>query len=251
MKKIVTIIAFLALLISTADIQAQMLSESAKRKFTVGVDIYTDIWTVTKGDEFVPAGYDNRTINQGANVFFMYNMPFKPESLSGFSIGLAIRNQNSYSNSVIVNIKSTDIAFNVIEDLPYPDRTIPLSYKRSKINLTYLDLPAEVKYRTDKGFKVGIGFKVGYLIDSKQKYVGEWPVAFSFNNPEEEDVQYNAVNDKQKKINQLEKWTFGPTLRVGYKWISLFGYYQINNIFINERGPEMRPISVGLTITPF
>jgi hypothetical protein len=181
----------------------------------------------------------------------MYNMPFKPESLSGFSIGLAIRNQNSYSNSVIVNIKSTDIAFNVIEDLPYPDRTIPLSYKRSKINLTYLDLPAEVKYRTDKGFKVGIGFKVGYLIDSKQKYVGEWPVAFSFNNPEEEDVQYNAVNDKQKKINQLEKWTFGPTLRVGYKWISLFGYYQINNIFINERGPEMRPISVGLTITPF
>jgi hypothetical protein len=251
MKKIVTIIAFLALLIPTTDIQAQMLSESAKRKFTVGVDIFTDIWMVTKQDPFVPAGYENRTINQGANVFFMYNLPFKPEKLSGFSIGLAIRNQNSYSNSVIVNIKSTDIVFNVIEDLPHPDRVIPLSYKRSKINLTYLDLPAEVKFRTEGGFKVGIGLKVGYLIDSKQKYVGEWPVAFSFTNPEEEDVQYNAVNDKQKKINQLEKWTYGATLRIGYKWISVFGYYQFNKIFISDRGPEMQPISVGLTITPF
>lgn len=251
MKKIITIIAFLAFLAPASTIQSQVLTESAKRKFTVGVDIFTDIWMVDKQQPFIPEGYENRTINQGANVFFMYNTSFKPESLSGFSIGLAIRNQNSYSNSVIVNIKSTDIVFNVIEDLPHPDRSIPLSYKRSKINLTYLDLPAEIKFRTAKGFKVGVGLKVGYLIDSKQKYVGEWPVDFSFNNPDEEDVQYNAVNNKEKKINQLEKWTYGATFRIGYKWISLFGYYQFNDIFTSERGPAMQPISVGLTITPF
>lgn len=250
MKKIITIFAFLALLISTTDIQAQMLSESAKRKFTVGVDVFTDVWLVNTGDAFVPSDYSNRTINQGANVFFMYNVPFKPESLSGFSIGLAIRNQNSYSNSVIINIKDTDIKFRVIEDLPHPDRNINLDYQRSKINMTYLDLPAEVKFRTDGGFKVGIGLKVGYLIDSKQKYVGEWPVAFGFEN-EDETVEYNKVKDKQKGINQLEKWTYGATLRIGYKWVSLFGYYQFNKIFVSDRGPEMQPISVGLTITPF
>jgi len=248
MKKLITILAFLAFLIPTSDIQSQVLSESAKRMFTVGVDVFTDIWLVNIEDPFLPPNYSSRTINQGATGFFMYNMPFSEKGTTVFSIGLAIRSHNSYSNSVIVNIKASEIVFDVINDLPHPNRDIPLAYKRSKINLTYLDLPIEFKFKTEKGFKLGIGLKVGYLIDSKQKYVGEWPVDFSFVN---ETVQYNEVNDKQKNINQLQKWSYGATFRIGYKWISLFGYYQINKIFENKRGPEMQPISLGTTVTPF
>ncbi len=247
MKKLFVIIALIAFMIPSQDADAQVLSESTKRKFTVGVDIFTDIWQYKVDGYFLPQGYSNRTINQGATAFFMYNMQIG-ESLSAFSAGLAIRSHNSYSNSVIINIKADDIVYDVIEDIPHPSRNIPLAYKRSKINMTYLDLPVEFKYRTEGGFKLGVGFKVGYLIDSKQKYVGDWPVAFNFS---EEDVQYNEVNDKSKKINHLEKWSYGATLRIGYKFVSLFGYYQISKIFESGRGPDMYPVSVGLTITPF
>lgn len=250
MKQFITFIAVLAFLIPASDIQSQVLSESAKRKFTVGVDLFSDIMLVTTGDAFTPSNYSNRTINQGATAFFMYNIPFNEEGKTAFSIGLGIRSHNSYSNAVIINIKGTEIVFDIIEDLPHPDRSIPLSYKRSKINLTFLDLPAEIKFRTEGGFKIGLGLKVGYLIDSKQKYVGEWPVDFNFLN-EDGKVEYNAVNDKSKNINQLEKWSYGATFRIGYKFISLFAYYQFNKVFIDNKGPVMQPISVGITITPF
>ncbi len=43
MKKITILIAFLALIATSFDASSQVLSESAKRKVTVGVDIFTDI----------------------------------------------------------------------------------------------------------------------------------------------------------------------------------------------------------------
>jgi hypothetical protein len=247
MKKILILFAVLVFLLPSTNVESQVLSEKTLKKFTVGVDVFTDLWQYKVDGQFLPQGYSSRTINQGATAFFMYNMQLG-ESLSVFSVGLAIRSHNSYSNSVIKNIKATEIVFDVIEDIPHPDRSIPLAYKRSKINLTYLDLPIEFRYKAKGGFKVGVGFKVGYLIDSKQKYVGDWPVDFSF---EEEEVQYNEVKQKWKKINHVEKWSYGVTLRVGYKFISVFGYYQFSKIFESARGPDMFPVSLGLTITSF
>lgn len=248
MKKLPVLITFLAIIFSTLNAESQALSETAKKKVTVGVDVFADIWLYTNDPLYFPDGFSFRTINQGATGFIMYNLQFSEKGTTAFSIGLAIRSHNSYSNSVIVDIKSETIVYNLINDLPHPNRTIPLSYKRSKINLTYLDLPVEFKFRSEGGFKLGIGLKVGYLIDSKQKYVGEWPVDFNFDS---EEVRYNAVNEKSKSINQLEKWSFGPTLRIGYKWVSFFAYYQVTDIFENDRGPVMNPISLGITITPF
>ena len=114
-----------------------------------------------------------------------------------------------------------------------------VEYRKSKVNLVYLDLPIELKLRWKNGFKLVPGFKVGYLIDSKQKYKGD-----RF----DEAVM---VKVKTKTIRQLEDWSYGFTLRVGYKIVSLYGYYQISNIFERGKGPEMNPISVGITITPF
>lgn len=228
MKKFIAILAVLAVIIPATSVTAQVLSESAKRKFTVGVDVFTDIWIYTNEAPYYPPGFRIRTINQGANVFAMYNMQLG-ESLSSFSIGLAIRNHNLYSNSVINDIKADTIVFDIIEP----------TYKRSKVNVTYLDLPVEFKFRTAKGFKLGVGLKVGYRIDSKQLYVGDRP----------EDNK--GVKIKTKKINQLEDWSYGATLRIGYKWVSVFTYYQFSKLFTKGFGPAVYPVSVGITITPF
>ena len=229
MKKYKILLLFTIAAIFTTSVSAQVLSESAKRKVTVGVDLFTDIVLFDNDPAFLPADFEFRTINQGVNVFAMYNFQIG-KSMSSFAIGLAIRNHNLYSrNSYIDDIKADSIIY----------ITIPQNFKRYKINLTYLDLPVEFKYRNESGFKLGIGLKVGYKIASKEKYVGD---------REEDNV---GVSVKSKKINQVEDWTYGATLRIGYKWISFFGYYQFNSFFRSGKGPNFTPVSLGITITPF
>ena len=113
------------------------------------------------------------------------------------------------------------------------------NYKRSKINLVYLDFPAELRFRFDNKWKLGIGFKLGIVIDSKTKYVGDITAIGP------------RVHQKSKKISSLEKYTFGPTLRLGYKWFNVFAYYQPARVFQRDLGPEFYPLSVGITLAPF
>lgn len=234
MKKIKILFIITVAIFYTGFLSAQVLSESAKRKVTVGVDIFTDIPLYTLDPLNMPADFSYRTINQGVNVFAMYNFQIG-ESLSSFSVGLAIRNHNWYSrNSIVEDIKADTIKYITIEE----------DFKRTKINLTYLDLPVEFKYRTAGGFKVGIGLKVGYKIGSKQKYVGNRP------RPDITDPNVE-INIKHKKVLQTQDWVFGGTLRIGYKFISVFAYYQFNSAFEKGKGPQINPLSLGITITPF
>lgn len=234
MKKI-SLLLIIALFIGHST-YSQGLSESIKKKFTIGADVFTDIWIDT------PDNIDLRTINQGATVFGMFNYQLgKKDGLTTFSVGVAIRNHNMYSNSRIDDIKADTINFT-----PIPDN---VTYKRSKINLVYIDIPIEFKFKLENGFKAVVGFKVGWAINSKEKYVGDRYEEYYGN-------QYDYTNkigvkEKTKKIRQLEEFAYGPTLRLGYKFITVYGYYQISSIFKRNLGPDTMPISVGLTITPF
>ena len=202
---------------------SQVISESAKRKITIGADLFTDIWQGT------PANMDLRTINQGFNVFGQYNFQFSESNVS-FAAGLGIDNHNMYSDTRIENVTADTIVFEPITEV----------YQRSKINLTYVSVPLEFKIRLNSGVKFGAGFKVRYLMSAKDKYIGDIP-----NEPK------GRTNVKRKPISNTEDWAYGFTLRVGYKSFSLFGYYQISNIFQKGRGPEIYPISIGLTLSPF
>lgn len=232
MKKLKILLLIAVAFIYSDMAMSQVLSESAKRKVTVGVDVFTDIIMFDKDPVYMPADFRFRTINQGANVFAMYNFQLG-KSLSSFAIGLGVRSHNFYSaNSMINNIKADTIVYNTITE----------DFKRTKINLTYLDVPAEFKFRTKGGFKLGVGLRVGYRLASKQKYVGNKAI---------DENTTVKVNEKSQKIYQLEDWTFGPTLRIGYKWISIYGYYQVTRVFKKSLGPQMMPLSLGITITPF
>ncbi|MCF6171533.1 MAG: PorT family protein [Bacteroidales bacterium] len=234
MKKILFLSSLSFILLFTTRISAQVISENAKRKVTVGVDVYTDIWQYSVDGTFLPSGFRARTINQGANVFIMYNLAIG-ETLHAFSIGAGIRSQNMYTNSRVADVKGDSIIFNLIPD-KLPNK---VDYRKTKINLTYVEIPIEFKFKWASGFKFGVGFKGSYLIDSKEKYVGTRP----------ESGAWEKV--KNKDINYVQDFAFGATLRVGYKFISVFTYYQITKVFEVSRGPELYPISVGITITPF
>ncbi len=223
MKNLKIIISLFLFFLFIGSSFSQIISENAKRKVTIGADFFTDIW------QGVPDYMELRTVNQGFNIFAMYNFQLA-ESNSSFSAGLGIDNHNMYSNTRIDNITADTIIFTPIDDV----------YQRSKINLTYASIPLEFKLRLNSGVKFGAGVKIRYLISAKDKYIGDIP-----------DEPKGRTNVKRKNIANTEDWAYGFTFRVGYKSFNLFGYYQISDVFERGRGPELYPISVGLTLTPF
>jgi len=212
------------LLISVSSI-AQVVTEETKRKFTFGLDVFTDIW------QDVPSGIEPKTINPGANVFGSYNYMFGESNVS-FSPGLGLSMHNLYSDSWL----------KVTPDSTYFEPIIDtLSFKKSKLTATYIDIPIELRYKSKGEFRLAVGFKFGFLIRGHTKYKGDDYI----------DGTTQEVIIKKKKLEFMEKNRYGFTGRIGYKWFNLWGYYQLSTLFEKGKGPEMYPISVGITIIPF
>jgi hypothetical protein len=210
-----------------------VVNESTIRKFNIGVGVFTDIW------QGQPDNMNTRTINQGAQVFGMYTYRVNESSfyLAG---GLGMGMHNLYSNTYIQDIKADTIVFSNIPD--------GVSYKKSKISLTYIDLPIEFRIKTNKGFRIALGFKVGYLINSHTKYKGQ---RFLVTDDDETISDGVNVTDKERDISKMELWRYGPTFRVGYKWFNVTAYYQLSKLFIPGKGPQLYPISIGVAVIPF
>ncbi len=226
MKRIASGIFLLLLLVSFESINAQTLSASAKRKVTVGVDVFTDIWFNA------PTNVKIRTINPSANTFVTYNIALGEKKTTSVALGLGIGNHNMYSNNgMIQSIKADTIT--------YVLTGTGLKMKRTKLSVTYLEVPLELKFRNKKGFKISVGFKLGYLLDSKEKYVGNTYI----NGPQQ--------NIKRKGISQLNTFAYSSTFRIGYKSFNLFLSYQLGTVFRVGHGPQLHPLSLGITLTPF
>jgi hypothetical protein len=222
MKKIILL---LTICLFFSDTYSQDVIQTNYKKFDIGVGMFTDIWMDT------PKDMNARIINQGTSIYGMYNHKLGKSNISlAFGIGFGFH--NLYSNNIIQDIKADSIAFVKIGDT--------IDYKKSKISLAYLDVPFEIRYKSRKGFRMAVGFKAGYLIDSKAKYKGE-------------RLTNDGVKVKEKiqGIKHLEAFRYGPTIRFGYKWFNITGYFSLSKIFEKDKGPELYPISVGIAIIPY
>jgi len=210
---------------------SQVVNASTKKKISIGFGLSTDIMMN------MPSGIKAHAINRGANVFATYNIPFGKSNFS-FAIGLGIASHNIFGNFVV---NSTSDSTTLIK---IPDS---IDYNRSKITLAYLEIPLEFRLKTKSKVTAAVGFKGGFMISSSAKYVGHGIIiTHSFTIPTEEKTRIKFWG-----IKNLEQLTYGPTLRVGFKWINVTGYYMISTLFTKGRGPEMYPISVGFLLMPF
>ena len=221
MKKLFVIIfAFVAL-----QSFSQSMSEEAKRKFQFGTDVFIDMW------QKVPYDLDLKSVNPGVNITGSYNFIFG-ESNASFSPGLGIGVHNFYSNSLTVTEEDSTYFKPISGDI---------HYKKAKFTATYFDIPVEFRFKSKGEFRFAIGFKFGFLIKAQTKYKGDDFLA------ENTDL----VIYKKGRIPGVEKTRYGFTTKIGYKWLNLYGYYQLSPLFIPGKGSEMFPVSFGLSIIPF
>jgi Outer membrane protein beta-barrel domain len=113
------------------------------------------------------------------------------------------------------------------------------SFEKSKLTTSSLNVPlmASLKFKDKNGkesFKIGAGGFGGYRLGShtKLKYQDEG----------------KTLKDKERGSYNLEDFQYGVNFVIGYKKVELFGKYNLNELFKDNRGPAMNVVSFGFRI---
>ena len=120
-----------------------------------------------------------------------------------------------------------------LDSVQFVDRSLE-NPDRSKLNITYLNagvLPVFYFGKSSSSFRLGAGVYGGYKIGSKSKFKYD-----------------NGEKDLIKKNFYLNNVHYGVQARVGWKDIDLFATYDLNNLFIDNRGPRLHAFSFGIVL---
>ncbi len=227
MRKLILVMSILGLAVLVQAQNNKVDMPPVVKKVTLGYDLYNTFWMD------MPTGLNTRLINQGFNTFLMYNHTMNKKGNLSFAGGLGLTNENLFfKKAYIPNINADSVVF---ADVPNG-----VQAKRSKLNMTYLDIPIELRFVTKSKMRFTLGLKFGFLINSKTLYKGHAL-----------DGSGTKVHVKQKNVNSLEGTRFGVQARIGYKWIHAYAYYSLNKVFKADKGPQVYPISVGISVMPF
>ena len=230
MKKVLfTLIA----LVFSATAFAQLIANKTDKRVTFGIDLFNDFQLGASED------WDPRMVNQGVSCQLTYNFPLGESSKHTVSIGLGVSSHNYFSHSRIMNpYTNGDLVLKNYRDVE--------GFKRFKVNPVYGEVPLVMNFRFKDQIKIGIGFKVGVMIGTKTRFVG----------PDESGVLSDesgaTITEKYQYISNVERMAYSATLRIGWKWVSVYTAYQINQVFsVGHNAPVFHPLSVGVTLAPF
>jgi hypothetical protein len=117
-----------------------------------------------------------------------------------------------------------------------------LNLQKSKLSTTYLTVPLLVEFQTphisrNKRVYFSTGVIGGVRLASHIKYV-------HFENGKKR-------KEKLKDDFYLSPFRYGGTFRVGYRQLNLFANYYFTPLFEKNKGPELYPFSVGLSLVGF
>jgi hypothetical protein len=188
------------------------------------------------------AGYHTWLLNDSVNIdlknrghelnaYLCYDFPMQKANFS-FALGVGISSSNIYLDSMVMPINRFNATYNTVQ-FQYDTS----DFKRYKVSHNYFEAPFEFRYYGNKvnrnrGFKLAIGAKVGTLINAHTKGVF-------------------ANNAKVKEANRRyqEQWRIVPTIRIGWGNFSVFGNYQISNMFKAGNVQGITPATVGICIS--
>ncbi len=190
-----------------------------------------------------PEDIQFKGVNRHFNTYVMYDMPFKTNPQWSAAIGVGVGSSNIYFDKTQVDLagklNSSSVTFS--------DRSDTTNFKKYKLNTTYLEAPVELRWvanpmNSNKSFKVALGVKVGTLVSAATKGKN----LQSSSGSSLYGTKY-IMKEKDKKFVNGTK--FAGTLRVGYGNFAIHGQYSILPVFKTAVAPEIRPWSIGITLS--
>ncbi len=85
------------------------------------------------------------------------------------------------------------------------------------------------------------GFKLGFLVGSKWKYKGD--EFRGIRNDTDGTIKFREAG-----IPHMERLRYGVTARGGYGPFNLHFYYGFSKLFKTGEGPDMQPMTFGISI---
>jgi len=189
--------------------------------------------------------------SRGFDVALMYDIPLGRSPMS-FAVGVNFTFQNFYTNQILRDsaggnsIYFQDIYQSINRDNPATKR----DWDRAKIANAIIELPIELRFRLKphkrNTFKIAAGFKIGYVIDTWQKYNGP-----DYRAGEDLDRNLKQVTFGVPGVNRLSYGVYG---RIGYSRFNVQVGYTISSFFLDK--PEFggrlgNAFTVGFSFIPF
>jgi len=145
---------------------------------------------------------------------------------SYYSLIPLLKNHKKFNISLGLNVDWFNISSKMKVTSMLPDT----SYDKNKMVLTYLNIPLELKFKFSHAINLGIGFKGGLLLYADNKY------------------KLGNTKGKIQLESGITKWDYGTYINIGWKFLSVFGSYNINSLFNSTNAPDINTWSIGLAI---
>ncbi len=187
-----------------------------------------------------PDTINTRGLSRSFNMYFMFDFPFKTNPHLSVAIGAGIGTDNMYFKDTYI-----DITGQTANRLSFNDVSDTTRFKKYKLLTSFLEAPVELRYSArpgtpKKSFKAALGAKIGTMLAASTK-------GKNLLNGSGQSINNFTQKEKSKKFFNTTR--LSVTGRVGYGNLSLYGSYQVNSFVKEGFGPDVRPFSVGLTLS--
>ncbi len=186
-----------------------------------------------------PDGYGFLDLNTGKSICVSLNLLQKNFRLGSsnvwFFTGLGVTwNNYRFDKNVKLNSSADTISGSF-------DTTSTRNYSKSKLTTTYLTVPLMFEVFTSSksrnAFHIGAGAMLGYRIGSHTK------ARYSESGSTEKPKQYDDFF--------LNPFRYGARVSIGYRKFNVFADYYLSTLFRDKKGPELYPVSIGVTLAAF
>lgn len=180
-----------------------------------------------------------KKINRSANVYVMYDMPFKTNPKFSVALGIGIGTSAMYFKKMETKIGSTN------KTLPFIRTDTGFNYKKYKLATSYIEIPLEFRFMSkpedpNKSFKIALGVKGGLLLNAHTK-------AKNLQTATGAKVNGNTIKETSKSYFNSSK--IAITGRIGYGPISLFGAYNVTNMFKDAVAADTKLVQIGISFS--
>ena len=168
--------------------------------------------------------------------FLQYSIPFqKHKNTIGAVIGAGwtFYNYRTDKNYII----GLDENGNTI-GRPEEERTV----KKNKLATNFFNFPLLFEFQIPTNhdahrFFISGGGYVGFLVKAHTKVVY--------------DDNGTKTKDKYKGNLNVRPVQYGVMVRLGYRWIKFYASYNFSSLYMVNKGPELYPYTIGLTLVSF
>ena len=172
------------------------------------------------------------------NMYFMFAFPFKTNPKLSAAIGIGVASDHIFLNKTRVGIidNTPTVRFQNLSDTNH--------FKKYKLATSYLEVPVELRFTSNpendrKSFKMALGVKIATQLAA-------WTKGVELANKNGQTI--NDYKEKQKSRKFFNSNRLSVMGRVGYGPFTAFISYAITPVFKEGVGPQVRPMTIGLTL---